>query len=142
MKPYLLSIAFIILAIACSREKHTILHGLWKIERVEIMKGPVLQKTIIDSSNQYWSIRDREWLYIFDDHKLQNRLQVKMDKESIRSFDTSSGNLQEEFLIERSTTEKLELVSHQTIDKDNYDIIYYLDKIEDSKAPAISSALD
>jgi hypothetical protein len=126
----LIIILFYPLIYSCSaRDK--INPGWWRIDRVEILKNDQLTR-VIDSENQYWNFRARDSIEIFEGHQLQVCLQVRMDKHSIRSIDRKSGGLIDEYFISKSNKDQLELYSTIRMEEDNYRVVYYLDKVEDT----------
>jgi hypothetical protein len=127
----------IFITFACRGTEHSF-HGLWKVKRVEVMQGSELKK-LIDTGSQYWDMRTKSGIDIFDNGQLQNRLSIKTAANSIQSFDPATGNLKDEFVIEKFDKQNLELSSRQTINENDYQVIYYLDKVPDT---AVASVLD
>jgi hypothetical protein len=105
---------------------------------VEIRKDNEVKK-IIDTGSQFWSFKKRSLIEIFDMHRIQNILHIKMGSASIRSFD-NRGSLQDEFIINKMDDNCIALHSTKTVEDAKYDIIYYLDKVKDSTAEEIKNA--
>jgi hypothetical protein len=132
---YSLTAFICILFIGCNRSNE--FSGLWKIRKVEILKNNELNK-VIDTGEQYWCFRRKAVIEIFDKHKMQNTLHVKIGDSSIKSFD-AAGHLQDEFIIHKVDDSNLALASSKKLDDDNYNVIYYLDKVKDTSAREIKN---
>lgn len=138
MKRYFFPIVLVVVSfVACYKSKNKeLLNGLWKIDRVEVLKGPELKK-IIDTDCQYWNISDGSGIEIFDTIEMQNILRIKLDKDSINSIDPGSGRILDKFVIQKLNRNKLELSSRQQLNTGVYSIVYYLDKVNDTIAAEI-----
>ncbi len=97
------------------------LRGLWKVDKVEVMKDGELKRLIKDSS-QYWQIYQQDSIRIFTPEKLQNCFPVTIHKSSITGP-------ADEFIIDKLNDESLELSSNKKMQEANYTVIYYLDRV-------------
>jgi hypothetical protein len=123
---------------SCRQANNTDLtKSLWKIRKVEIWKDNEVAK-VIDTGSQFWSFEKKSMIEIFDKHRVQNVLHIKMSTGSIRSYDTS-GSLQDEFFIQQLDKECLALSSRKKIMQSAYNIIYYLDRVRDTTAGEIKA---
>lgn len=139
MKIISLAACLLFICFSCRRSiKTDLMNGLWKIRKVEIWKDNEVEK-IIDTGNQFWSFGNSSQIEIFDTHKIQNILHVKMGAGSIRSYD-SGGALKDEFIIQQLNEGIFALSSKQKVLDDEYNIIYYLCKVKDSTAEEIQRA--
>lgn len=127
MKPIALTFCIFIL---CACHKQTVhLSGLWKIRKVEVLRNNQVQK-ILDSGCQYWNFTDVSCIKIFDTTKIQNTLSISIGRNSIKSYDTTTGSLKDEFRIEEANAKNLMLSSEQQIKNAVYHVNYYLDRVE------------
>jgi hypothetical protein len=109
--------------------------GLWKIRKVEIFRNNELKK-VIDTGYQCWSFARRTVIEILDRDKVQNTLHVQIDLNTIKSY-KPNGQLEDEFLIRKVSRGRLALTSHQQVEDDKYNIIYYLDRVKDTSVSDI-----
>src|SRR5687768_7661553 len=98
MKLYYLLIVFCVLfGHSCIRNNNNrFLAGMWKVERVEVLKDNEL-KRIIDPGIQYWKFCKTDSIEIFNKRQVQNRLYVKVKKSSIKCFNRLNGSQLDEF---------------------------------------------
>ena len=132
MKQTLFSLITLCLFACRSTVDPQTMDGLWKIRKVEVFKNNQLKK-VIDTGQQYWHIAGKKNIEIFDTQQVHNVLRIKVDKNKIKSFN-DSGQLQDDFVVERHNANSLSLSSHKKMQQDQYNIVYHLDKVPDADA--------
>lgn len=100
------------------------------MRKVEIRQNNELKK-LIDTGSQYWSFKNPSLIEIFDTHRIQNVLHIRIGNTSIKSYD-NHGALQDEFLIKKINDNNVALFSKKKVEDAEYHIIYYLDKVKDA----------
>lgn len=125
---FLYAITILTLLFSCGQRDE--FAGLWKIRKVEIHKNNELKK-VIDTGFQYWNFKKRSTISIFDKHKVQNTLRIRIRPGVITSL-SATGEVQEEFLIQELKRNSLALSSKKRVDEDDYDVFYYFDRVRDT----------
>lgn len=139
MKLISLTACLFLMVFSCNQTSSSALaHSLWKMRKVEILKNNELKK-VIDTGSQYWNFKTASLIEIFDTHRIQNILHIRISNKSIRSYD-NSGALQDEFMIRHLTDDTVALFSKKKTDDAEYNVIYYLDKVKDASAEEIKYA--
>ena len=116
---------------SCSRNNNAVPDGIWKLEKIEILKDNELRK-IIDTGYQYWKFYNSDSIEISNTQQVQKCLRIKAGRDSFRSIDYASGNMIDEFFIEKHNNHELELYSKNKLDKEDYTVVYYLEKVIDT----------
>jgi hypothetical protein len=120
--------ASLLLFAGCKRH-HKVPEGLWKLDKIEVLRNNELKK-IIDTGQQYWKFYKADSLEISDAAHVQKSLRIKAGKDSFMSLDHQSGNAVDEFVIDKLNKQELELSSRKTIENDDYTVVYYLERID------------
>lgn len=138
MKYISLTICLCILYSCYQSKKSNVTDGLWRIRKVEVLKNNELKK-VIDTGYQYWNFNKKSMIEIFDTHKIQNVLHIKIADRSIKSYN-NQGDLQDEFFVHEINDNSLSLSSCKKLDNQEYNIVYYLNKVRDTTAETIKEA--
>jgi len=102
--------------------------GLWKLEKIEVLQNNELKK-IIEAGYQYWKFYKTDSIEIFNDKQVQKCLKIKAGNDSFSSIDGGTGNVIDEFVIEKFNKNELELSSKKKVEWGDYTVVYYLEKI-------------
>jgi hypothetical protein len=123
----------ILLVMICNQacEKHSAVYGYFRMNRVEVFENNRLAK-VIDTGLQFWNFSSLSTIQIYNTAGLQNTLYINKFRGRIQSRDKITGKLREEFFIRKWDQQTLELCSTKSINKNQYNIIYFLEKINDS----------
>lgn len=124
-----LLMAYSILLFSGCKRAYKIPEGLWKLERVEVLRNNELTK-IIDTGFQYWKFFKTDSIQISDEHHVQKRLKIKPGSDSFASIDCKTGNIMDEFVIEKLDKKELELSSRKRLERADYTVVYHLQKIK------------
>lgn len=116
---------------SCSMNNKNIPAGIWKLEKIEILRNNELKK-IIDTGYQYWKFYNSDSIEISNTQQVQKCLRIKAGRDSFRSIDNASGNMIDEFFIEKHNKHELEIYSKNKLDKVDYTVVYYLEKVIDT----------
>ena len=120
----------ILLFTGCKRPQYNrIPDGIWKLERIEVLKDHELKK-IIDTGYQYWKFLNNESIEIYNDSTVQKRMKIKAGSDSFSSIECGTGAVLDEYVIEKVNRRELELSSSKTIERSDYTVVYYLNKID------------
>jgi hypothetical protein len=106
-------------------------YGYFKMNRVEVFENDRLAK-VIDTGIQFWNFSRLSTIQIFNNAGVQKTLYINKYKGRLQSRDKTTGKLREEFYIRKWDQQCLELRSTKTINQNQYYIIYFLEKINDS----------
>lgn len=105
--------------------------GPWELRRIEVLRNNELKK-IIDTGYQCWEFFACS-MEISDDRHLQRRLKIKAGTDSFRSIEYGTGNVVDEFMIDKLSHGELELSSRKIIENVNYTVVYYLHRKDEIK---------
>jgi hypothetical protein len=125
------AIVLCLLIAACDSSNDMALCGRWKMQKVEIFRNSILTK-VIEEKNQFWDFQQPGKIKIIDRYGDQKFLKVKRQDSTIRSY-TTDGLLKDEFLLRHPGSGRLTLTSYHKRDENDYAIVYYLNKVEDSR---------
>ena len=129
MKIYTIIACITWLFASCKPGNTTIPSGIWKLEKIEVLQNNELKK-IIEAGYQYWKFYKADSIEIFNDELVQKCLKIKADNDSFRSIDRGTGNVIDEFVIEKFNKQELELSSRKKLDQLEYTVVYYLEKVK------------
>jgi len=134
---YVLITVSVMIFLYCTKDSYNkLFSGTWKIDKIEVFNKEKLRKCI-DTGYQYWQFCKNDSILIFEHKRLQNCLQIKIDKHSIKSIDNN--NRQDEFAINLLDKERLELSSCQKLNEQEYTIVYHLEKVNEKDIPELDS---
>jgi hypothetical protein len=106
-------------------------NGYFRMNRVEVFENNRLAR-VIDTGIQFWNFSKLSTIQIYNNAGIQKTLYINNYKGRIQSRDKISGKLREEFFIRKWDQQCLELYSRKTINQNQYKVIYFLEKLNDS----------
>jgi len=125
---YIILCEALFLLAACKVNNHHLPAGLWRLEKIEVLKNNELKK-IIDTGYQYWKFYKTDSIEISNEKEIQKCLRIKAGNDSFRSIDGGTGDTIDEFFIEKLNKHELELSSKKKLDQIDYKVVYYLQKM-------------
>lgn len=131
MKIYTIIVCIVSLIIACKKNNTTIPSGIWKLQKIEVLQNNELKK-IIEAGYQYWKFYKADSIEIFIDELVQKCLKIKVGNDSFRSIDRGTGDIVDEFFIDKLNQQELELSSRKKLDQLEYTVVYYLEKMTEN----------
>lgn len=130
MKIFTIIVCITWLLASCKPGNITIPSGIWKLEKIEVSQNNELKK-IIEAGYQYWKFYKSDSIEIFNNEQVQKCLKLKADNDSFRSIDRRTGDILDEFVIDKLTKSELEISSRKNLDKIDYTVVYYLEKVNE-----------
>jgi hypothetical protein len=106
-------------------------YGYFKMNRVEVFENNRLAK-VIDTGIQFWIFSRLSTIQIYNNADIQKTLYINSYRGRIQSRDKITGKLREEYFIRKWDQQYLELYSSKTINQNQYKVIYFLEKLNDS----------
>ncbi len=100
------------------------LQGTWQVDKIEISKDGQLKKIIKDINTQYWKIFKADSIQIYTVQQIQNSFPIIVTDSIIKAPD-------DDYLIDKLSSAKMELSNVQNLYEGYYTVVYYLDKVED-----------